>query len=535
MIAGALLLAYALRFLQDDAFISFRYAENFSLGLGLAWEPEVFVQGYTNFLWTFWLGLVASMGAPIEAAAVYSGLGAFVFGLFLAYSTYRKLFPGTLIPIALLAILSTNFSYLAYATGGLETSLQTALYVLAVWLFVGIAGAGPVSRMRVFALSVTFAMLMLVRYDSALIVGCLALGTYFHLWRQREGGVEFTRNALVLFLPAALVFGVYLAWCYRTYGDILPNTFYIKTAGRGFEIYVRGFHYAYEFLSGYGLLIPAAVAALTSLFLIRSVVSVSLSIFLGLWMMYVISIGGGFMEFRFFMPVLPILLILFGMTWQHFLAERQRVLGALVVLGFAVSSAGHGDDFGRIRSEIASFKELDAQVSAPHSDWIGIGKRLAATFPGGYDEGPILAVTPAGAISFYSKLRTIDMYGLNDRQIAMTGIPAGTRPGHQKIIDARDLVARGANLVIAHPQTYPTSEGPPEVMCLLRLTVHTSGDTYPDEILGARFLGLPVNDTFSVMMLYLTPHPDVEAAIASGELNYIRTRPQDCGGWFPTS
>ena len=56
------LLAWINRFVQDDAYISFRYARNLADGFGLVWNIGERVEGYTNFLWTllmvpaFWLG-----------------------------------------------------------------------------------------------------------------------------------------------------------------------------------------------------------------------------------------------------------------------------------------------------------------------------------------------------------------------------------------------------------------------------------------------------------------------------------------------
>ena len=55
ILAGALL-GYGWKlfwFLTDDAYISFRYISNWTLGHGLVWNPPPFrpVEGYTNFLW----------------------------------------------------------------------------------------------------------------------------------------------------------------------------------------------------------------------------------------------------------------------------------------------------------------------------------------------------------------------------------------------------------------------------------------------------------------------------------------------------
>ena len=40
------------RWIQDDAYISFRYARNLVEGDGLVFNPGDRVEGYTNFLWT---------------------------------------------------------------------------------------------------------------------------------------------------------------------------------------------------------------------------------------------------------------------------------------------------------------------------------------------------------------------------------------------------------------------------------------------------------------------------------------------------
>jgi len=44
-------MAVRLRFVCDDAYISFRYARNLAEGLGLVYNPGERVEGYSNFLW----------------------------------------------------------------------------------------------------------------------------------------------------------------------------------------------------------------------------------------------------------------------------------------------------------------------------------------------------------------------------------------------------------------------------------------------------------------------------------------------------
>jgi hypothetical protein len=62
VIAGLTLLAWSQRFVQDDAFISFRYAYNFAHGKGLVWNDGYRVEGYTNFLWTVLMSIPLYFG-----------------------------------------------------------------------------------------------------------------------------------------------------------------------------------------------------------------------------------------------------------------------------------------------------------------------------------------------------------------------------------------------------------------------------------------------------------------------------------------
>ena len=86
--------AYSNRFVQDDAYISFRYADNLVHGLGLVWNPGERVEGYTNFLWVLIIatGLKLGLSAPVVAVTV--GLLLFPLGLFLLYQISLRVLEG---------------------------------------------------------------------------------------------------------------------------------------------------------------------------------------------------------------------------------------------------------------------------------------------------------------------------------------------------------------------------------------------------------------------------------------------------------
>jgi arabinofuranosyltransferase len=65
--------AWMLRFVQDDAYISWRYADNFARGWGLVWNHGERVEGYTNFLWTLILTIPHVVGIDVETFAIAVG------------------------------------------------------------------------------------------------------------------------------------------------------------------------------------------------------------------------------------------------------------------------------------------------------------------------------------------------------------------------------------------------------------------------------------------------------------------------------
>src|SRR5215831_17241797 len=62
---------YYLRFVCDDAFISYRYAANLAHGRGLVFNPGERVEGYTNFLWVVLCSALIRLGVPPEAGAIW--------------------------------------------------------------------------------------------------------------------------------------------------------------------------------------------------------------------------------------------------------------------------------------------------------------------------------------------------------------------------------------------------------------------------------------------------------------------------------
>jgi arabinofuranosyltransferase len=501
-------LAWGNRFVQDDAFIAFRYAANLAAGHGLTWNPGERVEGYTNFLWTLVISVPLRLGLDPVRVSQALGIALFVGSL---VATYRLALTVLGSPArALLAVwlLGTHYTFSAYATGGLETQLQAFLIIAAYATGWSVLVHDRWGMRRLGAISLLAAAALMTRLDSAIPLAVLFLLLLARLARRPRVAQVGPRPPVAaalagLVLPVVIVIGAWLFWKLRYYGDILPNTFYAKT---GAMVSMRqGIKYLETYASTYWLFPYAFGLAIGLPALLRRPRGLAwILVAVALWMPYVIAMGGDFMEFRLMVPILPLFAIL--AAWMVMTLRPLAARVALVALT-VVGSAHHALRF-QPTPEIDSVAELARYVEEPASGWITAGKALASQF-GGAAPPVTIATTAAGAIPFYSGLPTIDMHGLTDPWIARHGFVRGSaRPGHRRIATLAYLEQRGVQLVIGHPRIEPLGPGMRHYSLADRVVVADAA-VPPDP----RILIIPLNRRFGLHALYLVHHPAVDRAI----------------------
>jgi arabinofuranosyltransferase len=509
--------AWSNRFLLDDAFISLRYAQNWVAGNGLVWNVGEPVEGYTNFLWTLILAVPLALGIAPEDFVFAIGPLLAVATLGLTAALGRQVLDSR--PAALVAVLlvGSNFSFSAYATGGLETALAA---LLVTGVYAGAVGAlreGRIASSRAVLLSLVAAGAALTRLDSALAWSPILV--FLVLQRDPE---ERARRLAALVAPGALVLAVWFAWKLSFYGTLLPNTFSAKTGSSG--AWLRGVAYLWTFITSYWLL-PALLVVAAGLWRVaegwkgRADLAALGAGLVASWL-FVVSVGGGFMEFRFLVPTLPLFAVLGVWSARNVLPWRaaQWALLALVLAG----SVHHTLHFERQRG-IESVPELAAHLVAPHTDWIGAGQALAAGLPAG--SGVRLGVTTAGAIPYYAGLPSLDMLGLNDPWVARNGIEIDALAGHTRLAPFRRLVDQDVHLVIGLPWVLPAGSPAREAYRFDELARLYLIDAAPRQVPAeAAMVEIPMSDDRHLAALYLQPHPDVEAAIERGDWRRVPLR-----------
>ncbi|MBN1163799.1 MAG: hypothetical protein JXB45_04425 [Candidatus Krumholzibacteriota bacterium] len=506
-------LAWMNRFVQDDAYISYRYARNLAQGQGLVWNPGERVEGYTNFLWV--LLLVPGWKLHLDALAFSQILGclAFLGSLIIFYQLSRRIFPSRSTALLSLLLLGTNYSFSCYATGGMETQLQAFLFTALVYLTLVIPGGSPRAA-RLISLSLLGAAAVLLRLDSFILLLVLFPFLIRGILAEKNSAPGGAARIACLLLPAALLIAAFFSWKYRYYGAVLPNTYWAKAAAGTSP--VRGIYYLSLFFHAYWLVpLPAILFfAPGKMWVEGKEIRLILAAII-LWCLYVIKVGGDFMEFKLLVPVMPLFFLLFVKTIYSLKQEKIRqMLVALVLIG----SLYHALTFTTGVKGIESIPALKGHLEESDQNWRRVGTVLRELFA----EPPaevVIATSAAGAISYYSRLEVVDMLGMNDRWIARNGIIQSSRPGHIRMASHQYLYQRGVNLIIGHPQVEERDapgRGCYAVRDLERFDLaEIREDLIPS---SARVVEIPLDERYRVTVLYLVPHPRVEKVIEEKNL-----------------
>jgi hypothetical protein len=406
VLAGALLHARAGYFQDDlsghalgsdDAYISYRYAQNLARGDGLVFNPGERVEGYSNLLHVLLLAPVARVAGPDAIYPISVGLNLlFAAGAWAVFSRLaaRRLVP----PRAALASLLFGLCPVLWlwTASGMETPLFLLLQI-AMWLLVDRAAQGEAVRSGGLAALVVLSVL--ARADG-FIVPAIAVLYLLAIGRKREA---FVAGAALGATLASLV-----GWRLSYYGHPLPNTYYAKVSGPAGERLLQGTLQLLSIVLNAGLLPHLAALLLAAVACLRRSVAgpspyprVPFEVVLGLgWLAYWIYVGGDVFAERMLLILFPIgvrLLLdptLFPLPGR---ATMAVVTGAAL---FQLIPLLVDTRFGY------SFDRYDR--------WVLVGKHLAQE----RYSGRLLAVDAAGKVPFYSGLRTVDMLGLNDEHIA---------------------------------------------------------------------------------------------------------------------
>lgn len=381
----------AYNFIADDAYITTVYSKNFAMyGIPdfapMLNEP---VLGYTNFLLMI-LQVIFLKTSDLDIIVFYKTLG-FITGLAILYIiVYFKGKPNAISLIVGLLVAIHPF-YTIHANSGMETTLFILLLLLIV---------NRIFLNKYNLLLVLFMFcLTLVRPEGYIIIFLSVIYIFF------------TMNNLKKFIIYSTIFAVltliYWFFLYKTYGTIIPNTFYVKSGS--LMVHDYSVSSLYFILKYFGFL--------PLLFIIFDfILSFKNKNYFKLYIYILIIILSFFYFFadteimgfglRFYFPIL----ILFFVA--IILIENFRLKNILIP-SFMILNFIFIDKTSLTNERQFLVEQYGTGLKEAH---ISIGKDLNLIFPN--NKSDFIAVfNDAGAIPYYSSLNTIDAGFLNNKHL----------------------------------------------------------------------------------------------------------------------
>nr|MBN2277673.1 hypothetical protein [candidate division Zixibacteria bacterium] len=314
-IAIHIAMAVWFNFTQDDAYISFRYVENYLDGHGLVFNAGEHIEGYTNFLWTIILVLARMVGFNIilfsKIMGVICGVGTIIILYFLSGLIIgnERLYRGM---IAL--ILGSALSFAYWTISGLETAAFSAAMTASLYLYLKRSHlTGPL-----------LVLATLLRPEGGLLFMIIII---------YEMVVNRRLTSLLVGILSVYVLSLlpYMFFKIVYYGGVIPNTFYAKT-GLSLDKLADGLEYVakyfWHYLGAGVFLLPALYYLKKSSQSVKSIALISIC-----YLAYIILIGGDVLKVhRFFVPVMPLIILFMVYGLSLLIRKKALTTGILVLL-----------------------------------------------------------------------------------------------------------------------------------------------------------------------------------------------------------
>lgn len=480
--------------LFDDAMVSMRYARNLSDGYGLVWNPgEPPIEGYTNFLWTIWMAILHLFSIPesfISLGVMITGVMILLLNLWIVKKIIEKLSDlPSFAPFIVMLLLAFYYPLIYWTLRGMEVGILVLIINCAIFTSFQLQENFKIRRLIILGL--LFAAALLIRPDALVPCFIVAVFTIIVIPAQFR-----PRSLVILFSAFAIPIGSHSLFRIFYYGDLLPNTYYLKVTGvslltrlaRGIESLEQLIDHLYAILLFTILGLVATLRRKDKILTLR--VLLLLNIFLGQFF-YSLYVGGDAWEWRGFSnryicTAMPALTILCGLGLEYLLSAKfirwiAVILGTILLiesydtlklvewLGFSSTSifnlvqgiiltiVGIWTFYLSSQSrklDIKGFKIKSLQFTFVFtfyiwylvnihsiSEWLLKplhivedinAAKLGLMIREGTEKNATIAVVWAGNIPYFSQRTTIDLLGKSDREIARSQPVHYFVPGHNK-------------------------------------------------------------------------------------------------------
>lgn len=411
----------------DDAYITYRYADNLAEGKGFVFNEGERVEGTSTFLFTIILSVPLFFGADALVASKVVGLLSVLVLIVYVYLfvTLASNNPTRFLYAPMAALLTAaNSSLIANAMSGMETSFYICLLFMGVYYYV----RGLRRSQKKCIWPMTMALVSMTRPEGFAFFGMLvALDVARQLIGKRSSSA-ILKDILAHILWFAALFGPFLLFRILYFGELLPNSVVAKDGyftrikalplekvlpfiqkGDGIKKF-KEFWGEYYSLPALFALLPVCFKKLfwPQLALIGATMGV---IAVSVW-----NEGGWMPYYRLLAPVAPFVSVglCLGMYSLQEI-ERRRRFGVFILAMLAVPF------YLMVLNQNFNLRKPIRRNLAVYAYLEHVGKTLKRVG----EKDDLLATDIAGVVPYYSKMKTIDMKGLCNHYIARNGRHSG--------------------------------------------------------------------------------------------------------------
>lgn len=376
----------------DDAYITFRYAENVANGYGLVWNISgPHTEGYTNFLLVLILSPFSLFKADLLIVSQIIGIVSTILTALVIFKFIRQISESEGWPVAAaLLYLLLPFTW-ANAFSGLETSLFVLLVTSSFYFAQQKKWSGAI---------ILVSLASLTRPEGVLAGAILALAIFGE--DKSDRAIVFRVMLTYFVLPMAL----YAIFKFFYFGDLLPNSFYIKTGNGGFQ----GIQNSKDFIRSNVILIVISIYALWRYRDKWKVFAPWLLWSCGLILFYVWPEPLQGFYFRFDWPAVPPLASLTALGVTHEKLNWRTAPVLVFVIGLQIAFT-----FPHVRADM-QLATLERGQRIYHE--LGFALRSLPNHA-----RMTFAFQDVGAVPYYSEMKNIDLVGLNTTAIAKSKSP----------------------------------------------------------------------------------------------------------------
>jgi len=437
--------------LFDDAMISMRYAYNLAHGLGLVWNAGEHVEGFTNPLWVVYMALFHLLPIPSNTISLYiqlSGLAFMAGTLYFVRRIVEELTDNTLTMIAAVALTAFYMPLNWWALLGMEVSVLALILTASVYIILRNAPQRfPIWTYILLAVSTLIRFDMIIPYIVILVV------LFFVQPQFRKQQLIWGVGLLILTLG-----GQTLAR-YLYYGQLLPNTYYLKIEGFPLTLRVLRGLYALIHLAYYSNWILFTLPFTLFIFR-RDWKAIVLTLLFSAQIAYSVYVGGDAWEHkgganRYISIAMPLFFIGLAYILNEIcqkatasFSDKKSVFFISQIAFLFISFIA----FLNINSLVGQWKSIERLALMRQSIFTGsTDKSIAAAIALEYTTKPgaSIAVISAGTVPYFLPDRyAIDTFGKSDIVIAhspvrspmslydlrfmLPGNENYMRPGHMK-------------------------------------------------------------------------------------------------------